>query len=75
MQCRSSDVASMIKESAPEFCSVYVVANDKLESVRPATLNAENLSNPEAMLPDVSVENSKQDNDIRYMIINQDRPM
>lgn len=75
MQCLSSDVASMVKESAPEFCSVYVVANDKLQSVRPATLNAENLSNPETMLPDVSVENSKQDNYVRYMIINKDKPM
>lgn len=74
MQFWSSDVASMVKESAPEFCSVYVVANDKLQSVRPATLNAENLSNPETKQPDVSVENSKQDNYVRYMIINKDKP-
>ncbi|XP_074332824.1 U-box domain-containing protein 51-like [Apium graveolens] len=58
----TGDVASKVGESAPEFCSVYVVANDKLQSVRPATLNAENLSNPETKLPDVSVENTKQDN-------------
>lgn len=56
----------MVTESAPEFCSVYVVANDKLQSVRPATLDVENLSSPETTPPEVSVEHYKQDNDVRY---------
>lgn len=65
----------MVKESAPEFCSVYVVANDKLQSVRRATLSADNLSDFRTVLPNVSVEHSKQDNYIRYMMIDKDEPM
>ena len=68
----SCDIASVVKEFAPEFCSVYIVANDKLHSVRSATLSAD-LSDSETMLLNASVEQSKQDNYASCQFLHDDK--
>ncbi|KAI3468100.1 hypothetical protein Pfo_024763 [Paulownia fortunei] len=62
------DVPTMINKAAPDFCSVYVIAKGKAQSIRPAARQAGSSTPPRLPSPQAPVKfnNSEPEDESRY---------
>ncbi|KAL8522257.1 hypothetical protein ACS0TY_012408 [Phlomoides rotata] len=68
------DVPTLINKAAPDFCSVYVIARGKAQSIRPAARQLDGSAHPRHAFPGAAFNRSKTEDGSRFAANHQENP-